>query len=80
VEWVRTGEQGWLFHDGDADQMASLMRSARHESSLAGYNKLARAQAEAHADWRRNFPVLLKAYDHAARGDSNLSSPNAGER
>jgi glycosyltransferase involved in cell wall biosynthesis len=80
MEWVNDGKEGWIFHDGDVDQMASLMHSARHESNLAGYSRCARAQAEAHADWRRNFPILLKAYDHAARGDTNSSSSQEDKR
>jgi len=73
LEWVRHGEQGWVFSDGDADQMAILMRSAREEPALSEYASRARSLAEQKADWSRNFPVLLQAYEAAAQMENRAA-------
>lgn len=65
LEWVREGKQGWVFADGDVDQLARLIQSARYEPALANYGARARDLAEKQADWRRNFAVLLDAYENA---------------
>lgn len=66
LEWVEEGEQGWLFKDGDAQEFAQKILNAvlqldKLESMKAGN----RALAEQRADWKKNFPVLLKAYEAA---------------
>jgi len=73
LEWVRHGEQGWVFSDGDADQMAILMRSAREEPALSEYASRARSLAEQKADWSRNFLVLLQAYEAAAQMENRAA-------
>jgi glycosyltransferase involved in cell wall biosynthesis len=63
-EWIRDGVNGWLFRDGDADDLAEKIlyilknRKARREISEA-----ARKTAEEKADWKKNFGKLLEAYD-----------------
>ena len=66
-EWVRAGQEGWLFPDGDAAALAAaLVQAARmppaERERLA---QAARARAEARADWSRNFRRLLEAYQAA---------------
>ena len=65
-EWVRPGVNGWLFRDGDSDAMAqAILEAIEHHKSLADMRKAARRVAEQRADWRKNFPELLHAYDVA---------------
>lgn len=64
-EWVPNGENGWIFHDGDSREMAALMLNASRVPNLAEMSEKSRLLAEDRADWRRNFPVLLKAYEKA---------------
>jgi glycosyltransferase involved in cell wall biosynthesis len=78
LEWVRDGDQGWVFRDGNVEQMAGLMVAARRESALADYRVRARTLAEKNADWRRNFPVLLDAYAGAFSIHGSKSESRAG--
>ncbi|GMR10735.1 MAG: hypothetical protein BMS9Abin28_1558 [Anaerolineae bacterium] len=62
-EWVRSGENGWLFSDGNAQELATdLVKAARSRLELAEMGARARHTIEARGDWRRNFPKLLEAY------------------
>lgn len=65
-EWIVPGLQGWLFPDGDAGALSATIISAldrREELRVMG--EAARQLAEQRADWERNFPQLLRAYDLA---------------
>jgi glycosyltransferase involved in cell wall biosynthesis len=65
-EWVRPGVNGWLFRDGDSDAMAqAVLEAIEQHKSLADKGMAARRVAEQRADWRKNFPKLLHAYDVA---------------
>jgi glycosyltransferase involved in cell wall biosynthesis len=63
-EWVIHGENGWLFRDGDADDLAEkiLMAIAQREK-LPEIGRAARRSAERRADWQKNAEVLMKAYE-----------------
>jgi glycosyltransferase involved in cell wall biosynthesis len=62
-EWVTPGENGWLFPDGNAEALASVILEALEKRrSLPEMGRKARQLAEARADWDRNFPQLEKAY------------------
>lgn len=73
-EWVspeegglRWGQVGWLFPDGDAEALAqAILHAVEQRDQLPGMGRRARALAEARADWNKNFPQLLKAYDLAS--------------
>ncbi len=64
-EWVYNGENGWFFHDGDSHEMAALMLAATRISNLSEMGEKSRLLAEDKADWSRNFPILLEAYEKA---------------
>jgi len=65
-EWVQPAENGWLFPDGDANALAQAILSAvEGRERLGEMGCTARRIAEQRADWDRNFPVLLQAYDLA---------------
>lgn len=62
-EWVLPGENGWLFPDGDDQALTQAIVNAAHQrQKLAEMGKAAREIAEQRADWRKNFPVLVRAY------------------
>jgi L-malate glycosyltransferase len=65
-EWVEPGVQGWLFPDGDADALAqAILRVVEDRERLPEMGYAARLLAEQRADWNKNFPQLLKAYEMA---------------
>ncbi len=68
-EWVVPGKNGWLAPDNDPSALARLFlegagldANARRRISIAN-----RKVAEARADWDRNFPRLLEAYERLKR-------------
>lgn len=66
-EWIQPGKQGWLFADGDEKQLAKRIQEAAFCSDLPLFRTAARGLAESRADWKKNFQVLLQAYDLAMR-------------
>jgi glycosyltransferase involved in cell wall biosynthesis len=67
-EWVQPGVNGWLFPDGDAPALAqTILTAVDKRQYLPEMGRAAREIAEQHADWERNFPELLKAYEFALR-------------
>ena len=66
AEWVTSGENGWLFPDGEVDALAQkIVRAADMRKDLAQMGASARKLAEARADWKKNFPKLLAAFELA---------------
>jgi len=65
LEWVTAGQNGWTFHDGRVDELALRILAAASSTDLPQVSASARTLAEQKADWSRNFPVLLEAYEHA---------------
>ena len=65
-EWVCHGREGWIFPDGDADDLArkitQAVSSSNYWATIGAHN---REVAEDGADWTKNFPVLLQAYEQA---------------
>ncbi len=65
-EWVREEENGWLFADGNVEEFAQkILLAASRVKNLAEMKKTNRRLAEKRADWLKNFPVLLEAYELA---------------
>ena len=65
-EWITPGREGWLFKDGDDAELAEgIVRAANQRRELGPMRSAARALAEQRADWSKNFPKLLEAYDLA---------------
>ena len=62
-EWVKPGQNGWLFPDGDSEALASkIIYACEQHHSLIEMGRNARKLAETRADWEMNFPELEKAY------------------
>lgn len=65
-EWVTDDVNGWLFPDGDADALAGrILHAMDRRAELPVIGRAARRYAQQHADWSKNFTVLLDAYQQA---------------
>jgi glycosyltransferase involved in cell wall biosynthesis len=66
-EWIEDGVNGWLFRDGDANDLAEKISYAiKNRKSFRKIGEAARQTAEQKADWQKNFGKLLEAYKQAA--------------
>ena len=64
-EWIEEGVNGWLFRDGDADDLVEkILLAIKNRRSFGRIGKAARKTAEERADWKKNFGKLLEAYNH----------------
>ena len=67
-EWIEEGLNGWLFRDGDVDDLAGKILSAiKNRKLFKKIGEAARKTAEQKADWRKNFGKLLAAYDQVMK-------------
>ncbi|HEY3344604.1 MAG TPA: glycosyltransferase [Anaerolineaceae bacterium] len=63
-EWITHDKTGWTFPDGDDGALAeAILRAVDCPSQLAPMGQAARTLIERSADWERNFPRLLNAYE-----------------
>lgn len=63
-EWIEEGVNGWLFRDGNVDDLAEkILLAIKSRRSWGRIGKAARKIAEERADWRKNFGKLLEAYE-----------------
>ncbi len=63
-EWIEDGINGWLFRDGDADELAEkILYAIKNRRSFKKIGEAARKTAEQKADWQKNFGKLLEAYE-----------------
>lgn len=76
-EWISDGENGWLFRDGDSDDLAEkILHAMKNRQSFRKIGEAARRTAEQKADWNKNFGKLLEAYDAVM----SLRGANPSER
>lgn len=65
-EWIEPGVQGWWFPDGDVNALAqAILQALEDRKHLPEMGRAARQLAEQRADWEKNFPQLLQAYQIA---------------
>ncbi len=63
LEWIKPGEQGWLFRTGNALDLAEkIIEAIENQKLLAGMRREARCLAEKRADWNKNSLEILSAY------------------
>ncbi len=62
---------GWLFRDGDVDDLAEKILNAIKDRrrSFQKIGEAARKTAEQKADWKKNFGKLLEVYNVIARSE-----------
>lgn len=69
-EWVNPDKQGWLFHEGNAQDLATKISMAiQKRDDLVRMGALARSTATERANWQKNFPRLLEAYQLAIQAN-----------
>jgi L-malate glycosyltransferase len=69
-EWIEDGVNGWLFRDGDVDDLAKKITYAiKNRKLFKKIGESARITAEQKADWKKNFGKLLEAYNVIARSE-----------
>jgi len=62
-EWITEGENGWLFRDGNVDDLASKILTAMNQrEKLPGIGEAGRRSAEKRADWKKNSEALMNVY------------------
>jgi glycosyltransferase involved in cell wall biosynthesis len=63
-EWIENGVNGWLFRDGDVDELEEkILNAIKNRRSFDEIGKAARKTAEEKADWKKNFGKLLETYN-----------------
>ncbi|HSG45650.1 MAG TPA: glycosyltransferase family 4 protein [Anaerolineales bacterium] len=73
-EWVEEEVNGWLFRDGNVDDLAEkILLAIKSQRSWGRIGKAARKTAEERADWKSNFGKLLEAYEKVVRSGSDVS-------
>jgi glycosyltransferase involved in cell wall biosynthesis len=66
-EWIQDGVNGWLFRDGDVNDLAEkIMYAIKNKKLFKRIGELARKTAEEKADWKKNFGKLLQVYERIA--------------
>jgi len=65
-EWVQPSVNGWLFPEGDEKALAqAILQAVEQRQRLTQMGQAARQVAEQRADWTKNFPQLMRAYEIA---------------
>jgi glycosyltransferase involved in cell wall biosynthesis len=63
-EWIEDAVNGWLFRDGDTDDLAEkILFVIKNRKLFRQIGAAARKIAEQKADWKKNFGKLLEAYN-----------------
>ncbi len=62
-EWIEDGVNGWLFRDGDVDDLTEkILNALKNRKSFKSIGESARKTAKEKADWKKNFGKLLETY------------------
>ncbi|MBL0347071.1 glycosyltransferase family 4 protein [Candidatus Villigracilis affinis] len=62
-EWVFENENGWLFRDGDANDLAEkILAAISQREKLPEIGRSSRRSAEMRADWKKNAEALMNVY------------------
>ena len=62
-EWILENENGWLFRDGDADDLArKILAAISQREKLPVIGRASRMSAVMRADWKKNAEVLMNVY------------------
>ena len=62
-EWIVENENGWLFRDGDVNELAEkILAAIAQREKLLEIGRASRRSAEMRADWKKNAEVLMNTY------------------
>ncbi len=62
-EWITEGENGWLFRDGNVDDLAGkILAAMNQQEKLPQIGAAGRRSAEKRADWKKNSEALMNIY------------------
>lgn len=62
-EWVSENENGWLFRDGNVDELANKILAAMNQhEKLPEIGAAGRRTAESRADWKKSSEALMSVY------------------
>jgi len=71
-EWITENENGWLFRDGDANDLAEkILQAMNQREKLPQVGRAGRTVAEKRADWKKNAETLMNVY-RKLKSDSPL--------
>lgn len=66
MEWVTNGQTGWSFADGAVEGLAQgIFTAVQHKDDLKSMGQTARDVVEVRADWNKNYPKMIEAYQMA---------------
>ena len=66
MEWVKHGETGWFFTDGVVEDLTQgIFTAVQHKDDLRSIGQRAREVVETRADWNKNYPKMIEAYQMA---------------
>jgi glycosyltransferase involved in cell wall biosynthesis len=69
-EWVTPEINGWWFLDGDADALVeAIVQAVCERERLPQLGQAARQVAEQRANWEKNFPQLIAAFQQVLLAD-----------
>lgn len=77
-EWIQDGYNGWLFRDGDVDDLAAkILKAIDLGEKLPEFGRNARAVAEEKANWPKNIQVLLDTYKNTVQMTKRIKKNEA---
>jgi glycosyltransferase involved in cell wall biosynthesis len=66
MEWVTVGQTGWTFADGSVDGLIQgIFTAVKQKTDLKSMGQMARDVVEVRADWNKNYPKMIEAYQMA---------------
>jgi glycosyltransferase involved in cell wall biosynthesis len=66
MEWVKHGETGWFFADRAVEGLTQgIFTAVQYKDDLKSMGQMARDVVEVRADWNKNFPKMIEAYQLA---------------
>jgi L-malate glycosyltransferase len=69
-EWIEDGVNGWLFHNGDVNDLTEkILNAIKNRKLFETIGTAARKTAEQKADWKKNFGKLLETYERIVRAE-----------
>ncbi len=66
MEWISNGKSGWSFADGAVEGLTQGISTAvQYKDDLKSMGQTARDVVEVRADWNKNYPKMIEAYQMA---------------